>query len=465
MTTARRTPLTLLCVHPHPDDESIACGGVLARAADAGVRTVVVTCTAGEEGENLAGIDLGADDLVVHRRRELAEALDILGVHRHHELGYRDSGMAGTASNEHPDSFARADVEVAAARLAAILREERPQVVVSDDVHGTYGHPDHVQAHRVTVRAVQLAADPSAPVPGPVWQVSKRYSHTLGKGRLLAGHRALLAAGLPSPFGDAAVEEVEDLQVGTPDEQVTTEVDVGAWLERKSAAMAAHRSQIGPDSFFLNVPDELASSMFATEQFVLEAGRSGGDGRPETELFAGIAPVPVSGATPSAASFRAALGRFLTGVAVMTTDVDGTPHGMTANAVSSVSLTPPLVLVCVERTAHMADAVAAAGVFALSFLAEDQAALSDRFADPSRGEGEVEFDGVAFVTASTGARVLAGATGFVDCTVHSITEAGDHLIVVGEVVGLGTGGADTAPLAYFQGGYGVYRSAVDVEGS
>ncbi|MFO7778718.1 MAG: N-acetyl-1-D-myo-inositol-2-amino-2-deoxy-alpha-D-glucopyranoside deacetylase [Nitriliruptoraceae bacterium] len=463
MTTARQAPPTLLCVHPHPDDESIACGGVLARAADAGVRTVVVTCTGGEEGENLAGIDLGTDDLVVHRRRELAAALAILGVQRHHELGYRDSGMAGTSSNEHPDSFARADVEVAAARLAAIIRSERPQVVVSDDAQGTYGHPDHVQAHRVTVRAVELAADPHAPVAGPVWRVSKRYSHTLGKGRLLAGHRALLAAGLPSPFGDAVVDRVEELPLGTPDEQVTTEVDVGAWLERKRAAMAAHRSQIGPDSFFLNTPEELASSMFATEQFVLEDGRPGGDGLPENDLFAGVAPAPVSAVTPSPASFRAAMGRFLTGVAIMTTEVDGAPHGMTANAVSSVSLTPPLVLVCVERTAHMADAVAAAGVFALSFLAEDQAAISDRFADPSRGQGEVEFDGVAFGTAVTGARVLAGATGFVDCSVDSITVAGDHLIVVGEVVAVGTGGEEAAPLAYFQGGYGRYRAAIDVD--
>jgi len=463
MTTPRQAPPTLLCVHPHPDDESIACGGVLARAADAGVRTVVVTCTGGEEGENLAGIDLGADDLVTHRRRELAAALAVLGVQRHHELGYRDSGMVGTASNEHPDSFARADIEVAAARLAAIIRSEQPQVVVSDDAQGTYGHPDHVQAHRVTVRAVAIAADPHAPVAGPVWEVSKRYSHTLGKGRLLASHRALLRAGLPSPFGDAPIDRVEELPLGTPDEAVTTEVDVGPWLGRKRAAMAAHRSQIGPDSFFLNTPEELATSVFATEQFVLEAGRAGGDGFPETDLFAGITPARVSAVPPSPATFRAAMGGFLTGVAVMTTEVDGAPHGMTANAVSSVSLTPPLVLVCVERTAHMAEAVTAAGVFALSFLAEDQAALSDRFADPARGQGEVEFGGVAFGTAVTGARVLAGVTGFVDCSVDSITVAGDHLIVVGEVVALGTGGDEPAPLAYFRGGYGGYRPGNDVD--
>ncbi|TVR18116.1 MAG: N-acetyl-1-D-myo-inositol-2-amino-2-deoxy-alpha-D-glucopyranoside deacetylase [Nitriliruptor sp.] len=285
-------PATLLCVHPHPDDESIACGGVLARSADAGIRTVVVTCTAGEEGENLAGIDLGAEDLVAHRRRELAAALAELGVHQHHHLGYRDSGMLGGPGNQHPDSFHAADLEAAAGKLAAIIRAERPQVVVSDDEQGTYGHPDHVKAHQVTVRAVALAADGAARLPGAPWQVAKRYSHTLAKGRLLAAHRALLAAGLASPFGDAVFGGVEELLLGTPDALVTTEVHVGPWLERKRAAMAAHRSQIGPDSFFLNTPEELAASLFATEQFILEYGALGGEQRPEADLFAGLVTTP-----------------------------------------------------------------------------------------------------------------------------------------------------------------------------
>jgi len=127
----------LLCVHPHPDDESIACGGVLARAAAEGVRTVVVTCTGGEAGENLAGIDLGGMPLVEHRRRELAEAIAILGVDVHHLLGYRDSGMVGTADNDHPECFHRADLDEAALRLAAIVRAERPGAIVSDDDRGT----------------------------------------------------------------------------------------------------------------------------------------------------------------------------------------------------------------------------------------------------------------------------------------------------------------------------------------
>ncbi len=165
---------------------------------------------------------------------------------------------------------------------------------------------------------------------------------------------------------------------------------------------------------------------------------------------------------PTPVTFRAAMGSFLSGVAVMTTEAHGVPHGMTANAVSSVSLTPPLVLVCVDRTAHMAASVASAEVFALSFLAEDQAGLSNHFADRRRGEGEEEFVGIDWSVAATGARVLADAVGFVDCEVDTIAEAGDHLIVIGEVVALGARD-DLAPLAYFRGGYGGYQPAVALD--
>jgi N-acetyl-1-D-myo-inositol-2-amino-2-deoxy-alpha-D-glucopyranoside deacetylase len=278
---------TLLCVHPHPDDESIACGGVLARAATSGIHTVVVTCTGGEEGENLAGIDLGGEDLPTHRRRELADALAALGVHEHEWLGYRDSGMAGTEANEHPDSFHRAPLEEAAARLATIIRRVRPDVVVSDDRHGTYGHPDHIKAHHVTIRAVALAADEDADVPGEAWQVTKRYVHTLGRRRLLRVHQALLAAGVPSPFAEAGITHEDDLPFGTDDDELTTVIDIRDHLDRKQAALRAHRSQIGADSFFLNTPPALREPMFGTEEFVLEDGPQPAS-RPETDLFEGL---------------------------------------------------------------------------------------------------------------------------------------------------------------------------------
>jgi N-acetyl-1-D-myo-inositol-2-amino-2-deoxy-alpha-D-glucopyranoside deacetylase len=475
---------TLLCVHPHPDDESIACGGVLARASAGGDRTVVVTCTGGEEGENLAGIDLGGEDLITHRRRELADALAALQVEEHVWLGYRDSGMAGSAANDHPDCFHRADLDETALRLAAVLRRARPDVVVSDDVHGTYGHPDHVKAHHVTVRAVALAADPEAPLDGDPWQVPKRYVHTLTKSRLWAAHRGLTEAGLPSPFGDADVTSPDDLPMGTPDDAVTTVVDVTPWLPAKRAALVAHRSQIGADSFFLNTPEDLAASLFGTEEFVLEEGTPGaGAGGIEPDLFAGLAAV---GADPAVeadevdpvaqldvagdvdpdvealrvdrrhvdeSDFREVLGRFVTGVSVMTTLGGTEPHAMTASAVASVSLDPPLVLVCVDRTAVMADEVVRAGVFALTFLAEDQAALSHRFADPSRPPGAAQFAGVATEVALTGSPIVTGGAGWVDATVWKIHDGGDHLIVVGEVVALDQDPL-RRPLAYHRGGYG-----------
>lgn len=274
--------LGLLCVHPHPDDESIACGGVLARYVDEGMRVLVVTCTAGEEGENLAGIDLGGRDLVAIRADELAVALGELGVDQHASLGYRDSGMAGTPANDRPDSFARVDDSEAAERLAGIIRAFRPDVVVSDDASGTYGHPDHVKAHHVTVLAVRRAAAGAAP-----WRVRKRYVRALARERIERAHQALVARGLPSPFEDDAPDDGK-VTFGTPLDRITTVVDVRAWLGRKRRAMAAHRSQMAADSFFLNVPPDLAQDLFGVEEFVLEEGKQAGS--PEDDLFAGLRP-------------------------------------------------------------------------------------------------------------------------------------------------------------------------------
>lgn len=280
------TELGLLCVHPHPDDESIACGGVIARYLDEGMRCHVVTCTGGEAGSNLSGIDLGGEDIPTHRRRELADALEQLGGPSHDMLGYRDSGMAGTPPNAHPDAFANAELDEAASRLATIIRRERPDVVVSDDENGTYGHPDHVMANRVTVRAVTLAADPSAAVEGEPHEVSKRYVHAISRQRMMASHRRLLEAGVASPWGSNPDLDLDALPFGVDDSLVTTIVDVSRWLDRKRAAMAAHRTQIGPDSFFLNSPPNDVPNHFGVEEFVLEQGsRAVGL---EDDLFAGL---------------------------------------------------------------------------------------------------------------------------------------------------------------------------------
>lgn len=271
--------LALLCVHPHPDDETIACGGIIARYLDEGARVMVVTCTGGEEGDNLAGIELGDEEMAEVRRRELERALAVLGGPEHRFLGYRDSGMRGTDANGHPDSFEQADLDEAGGRLVEIIRDFRPSVIVSDDEQGTYGHPDHVKANRVVTRAAELAG-------GDGWPVPKRYVHALPRSRLLAFQQQMRAAGLPSPFGDEAVTSVDELPFGVPDERITAAIDVRTWLDRKRDAMRAHASQIGEDSFFLNLPQDLGAEVFGWEYFVLVEGEPGG--APEDDLFAGI---------------------------------------------------------------------------------------------------------------------------------------------------------------------------------
>lgn len=155
---------------------------------------------------------------------------------------------------------------------------------------------------------------------------------------------------------------------------------------------------------------------------------------------------------PTPAAFRGVMGRFATGVAVMTTVHDGVPHGMTANAITSVSLEPLLVLVSVERSTVMAERVVEAGVFALSFLTTSQTELSNRFADPARPIGQEQFADLATFRGATGSPLLEDTLGWIDCEVWAVYDGGDHLLVIGEVVALAEGDAD-APLLYYRGAY------------
>jgi len=277
----------LLFVHPHPDDESIACGGTMARYRDEGAQVHVVTCTGGEAGDNLSGIDLSGRDFAQVRRDEVQAAAIILGLTSHRFLGYRDSGMAGTPANEHPDAFVRAVLDEAACRLAATIRELRPDVVVSDDEKGTYGHPDHVRAHEVTRRAVALAADVAAAVPGDPWDVPRHLVITYSRERLFRMHLSLLEAGLASPFGDDAVAGPDDMAFGSSEERVAFRVDVQPWLDVKQEAMAAHASQIAADSFFLNTPPDQARLGFGTEEFELVSGQPA-PVQPSDDILAGL---------------------------------------------------------------------------------------------------------------------------------------------------------------------------------
>ncbi len=257
-----------MCVHAHPDDECIMTGGTLLRAAEAGVRTTVVTCTGGERGEihNMDEAEVRPRMAEV-RRDELQRALSVLGAGAPTFLGYVDSGMMGTDGNDDPQSFWRAPMDEAVGRLVAQIRSFKPDVLITYDAFGGYGHPDHIQTHRVALLAAEACAIRALyPEAGPPWRVRKVYFATLPKSAILRVGELLAAMGLPSPFGD--FERVEDVPMGAFDEEIGAVVDVRPHLERKLEALHQHRSQLDPSSFFLNVPEEFSDQAFGTEWFI-----------------------------------------------------------------------------------------------------------------------------------------------------------------------------------------------------
>ena len=284
-----RTELGLLAVHAHPDDEAILTGGVLARAAAEGRRVAVVTCTGGERGQ-IAGEGFDPEEVGPRlgevRAAELARALELLGAGPSRMLGYRDSGMRGDPGNDDPRSFWQAPFDDAVGRLVEHIRAFRPDVLVTYDAYGGYGHPDHIQAHRVALVAVEAAAVAALyPDAGRPWRTPKVYFATLPKTAVIRANRLLAERGLPSPFADA--ERPEDVLEGTWDHEITTVVDVRPWLDRKLAALKAHATQLGPDSFFLNVPDDLGELAFGTEWFVRHRSDVHAP-NPEHDLFTGL---------------------------------------------------------------------------------------------------------------------------------------------------------------------------------
>ncbi|MFY1634058.1 N-acetyl-1-D-myo-inositol-2-amino-2-deoxy-alpha-D-glucopyranoside deacetylase [Solwaraspora sp. WMMB335] len=280
----------LLLVHAHPDDETIGTGATMARYAAAGAHVTLVTCTLGEEGEihvpALAGLAADrADQLGGYRIAELAAACAALGVTDHRFLGgagrYRDSGMMGLATNDHPRAFWQADLDEAAGALLEIIRAVRPQVVITYDANGFYGHPDHIQAHRVTMRAVELAtADGVAP--------AKVYWTAMPKSVLAAGIDAFRGAA-NNPFGD--VEQVDQLPFGTPDPQIAARIDGTDHYPAKTAAMRAHATQIADDSWLYSIAGNFGGEFMGVEYFVLGHGVRGPSSGPygwEDDLFAGL---------------------------------------------------------------------------------------------------------------------------------------------------------------------------------
>jgi len=280
----------IIFVHAHPDDESISTGATMAHYVVGGAHVTLVTCTLGEEGEihvpDLAGLAAAeADQLGGYRIAELAAACAALGVTDHRFLGgagrYRDSGMMGLPTNNHPRCFWQADLDEAAGHLVEIMREVRPQVLVTYDPNGFYGHPDHIQAHRVSMRAAELAAAEGF---GP----TKIYWTTVPKSVLEAGLVAF-SESTDNPF--EGVEHVDDFPFGTPDASIAARIDATDQHDAKVAALRAHATQIPPTSWLYAVAGSFGSEFMGVEYYTLEHGERGPGNGPhgwEGDLFAGL---------------------------------------------------------------------------------------------------------------------------------------------------------------------------------
>ena len=260
---------TLVTFHAHPDDEAIATGGTMAKAAAAGHRVVLVIATRGEHGEVEDGYLDDDEHLWQRREQETAASAEILGAARLEFLGYVDSGMMGTPENDAPGSFWQADLDEAAERLAHILREEHADVLTVYDDHGNYGHPDHIQVHRVGVLAAERAG------------VQRVFEATIDRGMFAGLAERAAELGLPEmPDTDGV-----DNSMGSPSEVITTRVDVRDFLDQKRRSMQAHASQIGETSFFLSMPPKAFEAVWGTEVYI---HRGAPMGAAEDDLFTGL---------------------------------------------------------------------------------------------------------------------------------------------------------------------------------
>jgi LmbE family N-acetylglucosaminyl deacetylase len=273
------TPLTLMAVCPHPDDECTSAGGVLARYATEGIRTVVVTCTNGELGDAPGGIkpgEPGHDEALVAKTRlaELDESCRILNVTHSERLGYRDSGMSAWEFKDHPEAFCNVPVEESRARLVALMEQYRPDVVICDDDQGGYDHPDHVRAHLIATQAVEHSGIPA-----------KLYMPTFGRTTFETLRNAILEVGAEME-GFEEFDEATVALLDAAEARITTTVDVRDFAEQVRAALDAHASQIA-ESFFSRIPPSAFVAAFGTQHFI-RAFDTTGTPVPEDDLFAGL---------------------------------------------------------------------------------------------------------------------------------------------------------------------------------
>ena len=269
------TAPSILLVHAHPDDETINNGATMAKYIAEGANVTLVTCTRGEEGEilvpHLAHLSSqNLDGLALIREVELANAMKALGVTDHRFLGaphvkYRDSGMMGTPPNERPDVFWQADLDTAANYLVDIILEVKPDILITYDEFGGYGHPDHIQAHRVAMRAAELVKDR--------FDIRKIYWNTMPRSVIQSGIDAMKAQG--SDFFGA--ESADDLPFAKPDELVTSHVDGNDYVDKKMAAMAAHPTQIALDGPFFALSNQIGLTVWGHEYYTLVKGEAAGE--------------------------------------------------------------------------------------------------------------------------------------------------------------------------------------------
>jgi mycothiol S-conjugate amidase len=278
-------PLCLLTVHAHPDDESSKGAATVARYHGEGVRCVLVCCTGGEAGDILnPAMDRPEvrERLGEVRMEELARATAEIGYDEVVMLGYRDSGMPGTPANEDPRCFARADLDEAVGRLVAVIRRERPQVIITypDDQRG-YQHPDHLRVHDISIPAFEAAGDPDRyPAAGSPWQPLKLYYSAWSQARMRALHEKFIELGLESPFNQEWIDR------GGMDDRITTQIDITGCHDVRRRALLAHATQIDPESrFWFGLPPEVVA--YPWDDYVL--ARSLVDSAvPEDDLFAGL---------------------------------------------------------------------------------------------------------------------------------------------------------------------------------
>ena len=274
----------ILAAFAHPDDEGFGCGGTLAMLVAGGAQITMLCATNGDVGEISDPSLATPETLGQVRQDELRQAMAVMDIPDLRFLGYRDSGMAGTEDNDHPDSLYQAEPAGVVSRIVDIMREVRPELVVTHDLVGAYGHPDHIAIYRHVTQAFSLAADRSYPGTSmdstPPWQPRLLYHVCFPRSNFRRMWQQMHDAGITPPFASMEVESI-----GSPDEAVTTVVDVSAYVEVKIASLGCHRTQMDPNGPLAQLPEEMVRQIMSTEYFTLAI--PGGAGR-EEDLLAGL---------------------------------------------------------------------------------------------------------------------------------------------------------------------------------